>query len=181
MHACRHSSVHATLASGAGPVNVLTTALDPDSVLVKTFTGPAPEASVAWTDEWRQACIGAANGHGNARSVARIQAVIANGGAVDGVELLSPGTIGQIFREQAHGVDQVLGLPVRFGMGYALHSEAVPHLPEGNYAYWGGWGGSSIICDVDRKISFAYVMNRMDEGLLGDTRGIDLATAVFAT
>lgn len=163
------------------PLPIDTTALDPDSVLVKTFTGPAPEASVAWTDEWRQACIGAANGHGNARSVARIQAVIANGGAVDGVELLSPGTIGQIFREQAHGVDQVLGLPVRFGMGYALHSEAVPHLPEGNYAYWGGWGGSSIICDVDRKISFAYVMNRMDEGLLGDTRGIDLATAVFAT
>ncbi len=156
-------------------------ALDPDSVLVKTFTGPAPEATVAWTDEWRQACIGAANGHGNARSVARVQAIVANGGTVDGVTLLSPETIQQIFEEQAHGVDQVLGLPVRFGMGYALHSEAVPYLPEGNYAYWGGWGGSSIIVDVDRKISFAYVMNRMDEGLLGDARGINLATAVFGT
>lgn len=154
--------------------------LDPDSVIVKTFTGPAPEASVAWTDEWRQACIGAANGHGNARSVARIQAIVANGGTVDGVTLLSPETIEQIFEEQAHGVDQVLGLPVRFGMGYALHSEAVPYLPEGNYAYWGGWGGSSIIVDVDRRISFAYVMNRMDEGLLGDTRGMNLAEAVFA-
>lgn len=163
------------------PLPMDMTQLDPDSVLVKTFTGPAPAADVAWTDEWRKACIGAANGHGNARSVARIQAVIANGGTVGDVELLSAGTIRQIFREQAHGVDQVLGLPVRFGMGYALHSEAVPYLPEGNYAYWGGWGGSSIICDVDRRISFAYVMNRMDEGLLGDTRGIDLATAVFGT
>ena len=154
-------------------------AMDPDSVLIKTFTGPAPDATESWTPEWRQATIGAANGHGNARSVARIQAIVANGGTVDGVELLSPDTIKMIFEEQANGVDQVLGLPVRFGMGYALHSIAVPYLPEGNYAYWGGWGGSSIIVDIDRKITFAYVMNRMDEGLLGDTRGIDLATEVF--
>ena len=153
--------------------------MDPDSVLIKTFTGPAPDATESWTPEWRQATIGAANGHGNARSVARIQAIVANGGTVDGVELLSPDTIKIIFEEQANGVDQVLGLPVRFGMGYALHSIAVPYLPEGNYAYWGGWGGSSIIVDIDRKITFAYVMNRMDEGLLGDTRGIDLATEVF--
>ena len=153
--------------------------MDPDSVLIKTFTGPAPDATESWTPEWRQATIGAANGHGNARSVARIQAIVANGGTVDGVEFLSPDTIKMIFEEQANGVDQVLGLPVRFGMGYALHSIAVPYLPEGNYAYWGGWGGSSIIVDIDRKITFAYVMNRMDEGLLGDTRGIDLATEVF--
>ena len=162
------------------PLPIDITTLDPDSVVVKTFTGPAPEANIAWTDEWRQACIGAANGHGNARSVARIQSVVANGGSVDGVTLLSPATIEQIFQEQAHGVDLVLGLPVRFGMGYALHSEAVPYLPEGNYAYWGGWGGSSIIVDVDRRISFAYVMNRMAEGLLGDTRGMNLAATVFA-
>ena len=153
--------------------------MDPDSVLIKTFTGPAPDATESWTPEWRQATIGAANGHGNARSVARIQAIVANGGTVDGVELLSPDTIKMIFEEQANGVDRVLGLPVRFGMGYALHSIAVPYLPEGNYAYWGGWGGSSIIVDIDRKITFAYVMNRMDDGLLGDTRSIDLATEVF--
>ncbi len=161
------------------PVPMDPAAMDPDGVLVKTYTGPAPQADVSWTPEWRQACIGAANGHGNARSVARIQAVIANGGTVDGVELLSPDTIQMIFEEQANGVDQVLGLPVRFGMGYALHSIAVPYLPEGNYAYWGGWGGSSVIVDIDRKISFAYMMNRMDAGLLGDMRSINLATEVF--
>ena len=159
------------------PVDMST--MDPDSVLIKTFTGPTPDAAESWTSAWRQATIGAANGHGNARSVARVQAIVANDGTVDGVELLSPDTIRMIFEEQANGVDQVLGLPVRFGMGYALHSIAVPHLPEGNYAYWGGWGGSSIIVDVDRKISFAYVMNRMDQGLLGDMRGINLAAEVF--
>ncbi len=162
------------------PLPMDVTKMDPESPMVKTFTGPTMDASLAWSPQWREACIGAANGHGNARSVARIQAIVANGGTVDGVELLSPTTIDKIFEEQSNGTDLVLGLPVRFGMGYALHSVAVPHLPEGRYAYWGGWGGSSIIIDVDRKISFAYVMNRMDEGLLGDTRGLHLAMAVFA-
>ncbi len=78
------------------PVDFAT--MDPESVAVKTFTGPAPDASVAWTDAWRRAEIGAANGHGNARSVARIQSVVACGGEVDGVRLLSPKTCDLIFQ-----------------------------------------------------------------------------------
>ena len=153
--------------------------IDPDSVMIKTFTGPAPDASIAWTDEWRQAEIGAANGHGNARSVARAQAVVANGGELDGVKLLSPATIDRIFEQQAYGTDLVLGLPVRFGIGYALPSEAAPQLPDGRICYWGGWGGSSIIVDTDRNMTVAYMMNRMAEGLLGDMRGFDLVTAAY--
>ena len=113
-------------------------ALDPEHVAIKVFTGPAPEASVAWTTDWRAAEIGAANGHGNARAVAHIQALVANGGELDGVKVLSPETIELVFDEQAHGDDLVLQLPVRFGMGYALPSEGAPHLPEGRIAYWGG-------------------------------------------
>ncbi len=75
--------------------------LDPNGAMFKTFTGPAPQAEVSWTDAWRQADIGAANGHGNARSVARIQSLVACGGAVDGVRLLSPATINKIVRRIA--------------------------------------------------------------------------------
>ena len=153
--------------------------LDPDSPAIKTFTGPAPSAETSWTTEWRRAQIGAANGHGNARSVARIQAIVANGGEVDGVKLLSEETIGLIFDEQAYGTDLVLGLPVRFGMGYALPSEAAPHLPQGNIGYWGGWGGSAIIVDTDRSMTIAYVMNRMEGDLLGDPRGANLINAAY--
>ena len=66
-------------------------------------------------------------------------------------------------------------------MGYALHVRSSAHTcPRATIAYWGGWGGSSIIVDTDRSRSrFAYVMNRMDEGLLGDMRGINLAQEVF--
>lgn len=160
------------------PIDLAT--VDMESVAIKTFTGPAPEASIAWEAPWRSACIGAANGHGNARSVARIQAIVANGGTVDDVTLLSPETIDLIFEEQAHGTDQVLGLPVRFGMGYALPSEGAPYLPEGKIAYWGGWGGSSIIVDTERDMTIAYMMNLMDNGLTGDFRGQHLIEASYA-
>ena len=60
-------------------------ALGPDSLVAKTFTGPAVDAAEANTPGWRRADIGAANGHGNARSVARILSVISRGGEVDGV------------------------------------------------------------------------------------------------
>jgi hypothetical protein len=29
---------------------------------------------------------------------------------------------------------------------------------------WGGTGGSTVIIDVDRRITFAYVMNKMAPG-----------------
>jgi len=154
--------------------------IDLTSPAIKTFTGPAPSAATSWEAPWRKAEIGAANGHGNARSVAKIQAIVANGGTVGDVTLLSPETIELIFDEQAHGTDLVLGLPVRFGMGYALPSEAAPQLPSsGRIAYWGGWGGSAIIVDVDRNMTIAYMMNRMAEGLLGDMRGHNLVVAAY--
>ena len=42
------------------------------------------------------------------------------GGEVDGVRLLSPKTIDRIFEEQSNGIDLVLGVPLRFGIGYGL-------------------------------------------------------------
>jgi CubicO group peptidase (beta-lactamase class C family) len=155
----------------------------PDSVAIKTFTGPAPSAEVAWTPEWRQAEIGAANGHGNARSVARIQAVVANGGSLDGVDLLSPPTVDLIFTEQSNGVDLVLGIPIRFGIGYGLVNEMVSYInggrTDGKVCFWGGWGGSLIVVDVDRRMTFAYMMNKMAAGLVGNATCEALSAAVY--
>ena len=74
----------------------------------------------SWTEGWRCADIGAANGHGNARSVARLQSAVACGGEVDGVRLLSPKTIDRIFEVQSNGIDLVMGIPLKFGVGYGL-------------------------------------------------------------
>ena len=57
------------------PLPIDLAALGMDSPAVKTFTGPTPAAEDANTPGWRRADIGAANGHGNARSVARVMSV----------------------------------------------------------------------------------------------------------
>ena len=145
--------------------------LDPDSPVYKTFTGPVADAAAANTPAWRRAELGALNGHGNARSVARILRVLALGGEAGGVRLLSPDTIGLIFDEQSHGPDLVLGVPLRFGIGYALpETDTVPYIPPGRTCFWGGWGGSVIIMDLDTRTTISYMMNKMGPGIIGSDR-----------
>ena len=155
--------------------------LDTDSPAMKTFTGPAFEASTANTEAWRRAEIGAANGHGNARSVALVQSVVANGASADGVRLLSPDTIKVIFDEQANGIDLVLGIPLRFGIGYGLpQPTTLPYLPDDpGICFWGGYGGSMIIVDTTRKMTLAYMMNRMSPGIIGSPTSAALITATY--
>ena len=155
--------------------------LPPESPMFKTFTGPAADAAAANTPAWRRAELGAVNGHGNARSVARILRVLALGGAADGVRLLSPETIDVIFDEQSHGVDLVLAVPLRFGIGWALpESETVPYLPQGRrVCFWGGWGGSMIVSDLDRRLTISYVMNKMAPGIIGSDRSEAYVNAVY--
>ena len=156
--------------------------IDMDSPAVKTLTGPLVDAAVANTEPWRRAEIGAANGHSNARAVARIQALVANGGTLGGVRLLGPDTISLIFDEQANGVDLVLGLPLRFGIGYGLpEATTLPYLPgDPGICFWGGYGGSMIIVDTDRRMTVAYMMNKMNAGIIGSPRSAALIEATYA-
>ena len=146
---------------------------------LKTFAPIPMDAAVTYTDAWRDAEIGAANGFGNARSVARIQSVVTNGGEVDGIRLLHQKTIDRIFEVQSDGMDLVLFQPLRFGIGYGLPSEQESALPKRRIAYWGGWGGSIVLNDVDRGFTFAYVMNRMDGAVLGSARSAAYQKAFF--
>jgi hypothetical protein len=129
--------------------------------------GPPKDLCVFWGDAWRQADLPAANGHGNARSVAGLQSVVANGGEVGGVRMLSPRTIARIFDVQADGRDLVIGAPLKMGIGYALpQRETLPFIPDRRICLWGGAGGSFVIIDVDRRMTLAYVMNKMVAALV---------------
>ena len=153
--------------------------IDPESVAIKTFTGPAPEADIAHTAAWRAATIGAANGHGNARSVAKIQAVVSNGGSSNGVSLLSADTLDRIFEEQSNGIDLVLGLPLRFGLGFGLSAPDNPMgITSGRICYWGGWGGSIVVNDLDNRLTMTYMMNRMQAGLVGNDTSMALVSTL---
>jgi CubicO group peptidase (beta-lactamase class C family) len=142
---------------------------------------PRLVAEQSWDIAWRRAEIPAAGGHGNARSVAIAQSVVSTGGSVGGVSLLTPAVIERIFDVQAAGRDLVLGIGVTFGVGYGLNSPRNPISPNPHVCYWGGWGGSLVVNDVDAGFTLAYVMNRMGEGTVGDDRAHSILRAVYAS
>ncbi len=128
--------------------------------------------------EWRRAEIPAAGGHGNARAVGAVQSVLAGGGEARGVRLLSKEGAEAVLEEQSDCEDRFLGTQMRFGMGYGLPSVSVP-LPNPRSCYWGGWGGSVVIVDLEADLTIAYVMNRMMSGLTGDERGAALISTAY--
>jgi CubicO group peptidase (beta-lactamase class C family) len=156
------------------------TATDQGGELAATLRNPPLFPAWAQTIPWRRAEIPAAGGHGNARSVNRVQSVVANGGELDEVRLLSTATIDRIFEEQSNGTDLVLGAPLTLGIGYGLNSATTPIGINPRTCFWGGWGGSIVLIDCDAKVCISYVMNRMAGGTLGDDRGIGIAFAAYA-
>lgn len=127
---------------------------------------------------WRAAEIPAANGHGNARSVALVQALLANGGVAGGKRLLSEAGARRALEPQIKGEDMVLGGPAHFGLGFGLNGGAVP-LPHDECCYWGGYGGSIIIIDMKTRSTIAFMMNKMASTTVGDMRGYGLAMATW--
>lgn len=130
------------------------------------------------TRAWRGAEIPAAGGTGNARSVAEIHAILANGGVAKGRRFLSEAGCRKALELQVEGKDLILGNPARFGMGFGLAGGVMP-LPSPNTIYWGGYGGSLVLIDMDAHTTFAYVMNKMAPTTTGDMRALGLAMAMW--
>jgi CubicO group peptidase (beta-lactamase class C family) len=152
---------------------------DPASISVRTLTAPVMSVKATRTPEWRAADLGALNGHSNARGVLDVLRVLSLGGEAGGVRLLSPKTIELVFDQQSDGVDLVLEEPFRWGTGYCLGSPVVPYVPEGRTFFWGGWGGSLAVMDLDRRLTITYMMNAMAQGILGSARSEAYVRAVY--
>ncbi len=155
--------------------------LPEDNPMRKTFTNPAPEADIAHTAAWRDADLGAVNGHANARSLARMLSPISLGGTANGVQLLSASTIERIFDVQSHGPDLVLAAPLKMGIGYGLSTpEVLPFVPpDETVCFWGGWGGSMVLMNPQRRTTATYVMNKMGQGTLGNERTARYARLIY--
>ena len=157
-------------------------AMDPNSIPGRVFAGMEDDVVAMTTSVgWKQAEIPAANGHGNARSIVRAQTALANGGSAFGVDLLSADGCRKALESQTNGDDLVLGIPVNFAMGYALANELIPISPNANTLWWGGAGGSTVVVDTDAHVCFSYVMNQMDNNIVGDPRGAALGAAVYSS
>jgi CubicO group peptidase (beta-lactamase class C family) len=134
------------------------------------------------TREWRAAEIPAVNGHGNARSVAEIHTILANGGVAKGRRFLSQAGCRKALELQVEGPDLVMKqIQVRFGMGFALTgSELLKISPPGlNTLWWGGGGGSLILIDMDARTTLAYAMNKMAPSTVGDPRSFAIVEAMW--
>ena len=69
--------------------------------------------------------------------------------------------------------------PDRLGIGFGISGPEVPVSPNPRACYWGGWGGSIVVNDLDARTTFAYGMNRMGDGLDSDQRALMLLLGFF--
>src|ERR1700761_5472811 len=113
-----------------------------------SFNNPIVDVSATATRGWRGAEIPAAGGTGNARSVAEIHTILANGGVAKGKCFMSEAGCRKALELQIEGPDLVLGMPARFGMGFGLAGGSVPLPNPEDSMYWGGYGGSIIMIDM---------------------------------
>lgn len=141
-----------------------------------------PEPDATLKRAWRGAEIPAVNGHGNARSIALIQSIVANGGSVNGKRILSEAGCRRALEQQIQGPDLVMGgIDVRFGLGYGLAPCALfkPVPPNPDTIFWAGGGGSLIVVDLNARTTFAFAMNRMRRVMIGDERSFRMIEAMW--
>lgn len=133
------------------------------------------------SDAWRRAEIPSANGHGNARAIARLYGALACGGTLDGVRVIGPEALAQATREQWHGQSISSKLTFRTALGFFL--SCPPDRPMGpNLRTFGhsGAGGAQGFADPDARLGFAYCPNRMHAGIDIGVRATRLIETSFA-
>lgn len=119
--------------------------------LHRLFEGAEPPI---WNTE-----MPAVNGALSAEALCRMYAALANGGSDDGRRLLSEETTRELGRVQVRRPDLVLGLPMRWRLGFhqALGTGRDAPMAFGHY----GYGGSGGWADPALGLSVGFVTNRI--------------------
>lgn len=139
--------------------------------------GSAPSGRGA--AEWRTMELPSANLHGTALDLARIMGVLANGGALEGRTVLSPGVRADMLRERIHGRDKVVPFDVSWAAGLMRNEGLHIFGPNPTAVGHCGWGGSCAFADPDAGAAGAYVMTRQSPHLIGDPRAQRLIGALY--
>jgi CubicO group peptidase (beta-lactamase class C family) len=127
--------------------------------------------------ELAAAAIPSANGFFTARSLARIYAMLANDGELDGVRLLRRETVWHASEVQNRGIGRVIPVPMHWRLGY----HRVPTLGSRLTNAFGhfGFGGSGAWADPDRELAMAMTVNSGIGTPFGDLRLLRLGNAVI--
>ncbi len=136
----------------------------------------------------RAAEVGSANGMANARALAGLYAPLANGGRLNGMNMVGPETLTRMGRvSAATSEDATLMIPARFALGFmkSTDNRRLPQvvnssllMTEPAFGHVGA-GGSIGLADPECRMSFGYSMNRMGTGLLLNARGQTLLDAAY--
>jgi CubicO group peptidase (beta-lactamase class C family) len=155
---------------------------DPATLTARSFAQPPGLAGAAATNRpevWR-AAIPSFGGIGNARSLARFYDRLAAG------EFFRGPWHAALTRRASHGPDLILRQPTAFSAGFMMDplddSGAKRRATFGpSAAAFGhpGAGGSLAFADPVNRIGFAYVMNRMENGVLRESRPARLVQALY--
>jgi CubicO group peptidase (beta-lactamase class C family) len=128
---------------------------------------------------WRRAEIPSANGHATAPALARMMAILAGDGRLDGVAALPPGVAAEAAAERIAGRDLVLPYDMSWGAGFIRNEGLWIYGPGRATIGHSGWGGSCAFADPERGLSGAYVMNRQSAELIADSRARRLIEAAY--
>jgi CubicO group peptidase (beta-lactamase class C family) len=129
------------------------------------------------SDEFAMASIPAANGMFTARSLAKLYAVLANDGELDGVRLISRDTLWRATEVQNRGVGRVIPVPMHWRLGYHRVATLGPSIPNGfGHA---GFGGSGAWADPDRNLAVGLTLNSGVGTPFGDLRIVRIGTAAL--
>lgn len=127
--------------------------------------------------EFAAACIPSANGVFTARSLATLYAVLAGGGEMNGVRLISEKTLHRASTIQNRTVDRVVPFPMQWRLGY--HRPFTMGLGGGIRHGIGhfGFGGSGAWADFDRNLAVGMTLNSGVGTPFGDLRIVRVSTA----
>ncbi len=116
--------------------------------------------------DWRKAEIPSANGHGTAKSLARLYGILSNGCVRDEISIMSEASLQHAITPHSSGPDSVLfGAPIRFGLGYEL-AQGISLLgnisPTLNNKMFGhaGVGGAVAFGDPEKGIGYGFICNQ---------------------
>jgi CubicO group peptidase (beta-lactamase class C family) len=111
--------------------------------------------------EVHQAVQPSGGGITTARDLARFYAMMGNGGALDGAQILKPETVAKVTGLQIEGIDYSLGQQMRRGLGLVLADYRMGASPEAGSRTFGHAGAGTSIgwADPDLGLAVAFITN----------------------
>lgn len=143
------------------------------------FLAPWSSAAGKAAADYRRMEVPSTNGYATAEALARLMGGLANGGWLEGGEILSPALIAEAARERIRGQDLVLPFDMSWGAGFMRNAPNFPWGPGVETFGHAGWGGACAFADPQARLGGAYVMNRQGAALMGDARPRRLIEAAY--